>query len=38
MRHVFGSCVCRLFTCLIMLVVLVYVNACELVVISYFMH
>jgi hypothetical protein len=28
MRHVFGSCVCRWFTCLIMIVVLVYLNAC----------
>jgi hypothetical protein len=31
MRHVFGSFVCRWFTCLIMLMVLVYVNACEFV-------
>jgi hypothetical protein len=28
MRHVFGSCVCRWFTCLLMIVVLVYLNAC----------
>jgi hypothetical protein len=28
MRHVFGSCACRWFTCLLMIVVLVYLNAC----------
>jgi hypothetical protein len=28
MRHVFGYCVCRWFTCLLMIVVLVYLNAC----------
>jgi hypothetical protein len=28
MRHLFGSCVCRWFTCLLMIVVLVYLNAC----------
>jgi hypothetical protein len=28
MRHVFGSCACRCFTCLLMFVVLVYLNAC----------
>jgi hypothetical protein len=28
MRHVFGSCACRWFTCLLMFVVLVYLNAC----------
>jgi hypothetical protein len=38
MRHVFGSCVCRWFTCLIMIVVLVYFNACVLSLISCFMH
>jgi hypothetical protein len=38
MRHVFGFCVCRWFTCLIMIVVLVYLNACELFVISCFMN
>jgi hypothetical protein len=27
-RHVFGSCACRWFTCLLMFVVLVYLNAC----------
>jgi hypothetical protein len=27
MRHVFGSCACRWFTCLLMFVVLVYLNA-----------
>jgi hypothetical protein len=38
MRHAFGSGVCRWFTCLVMLVVLVFFNACELFVISCFMH
>jgi hypothetical protein len=38
MRHVFGSCVCRWFTCLIMIVVLVYLNACVLSLISCFMN
>jgi hypothetical protein len=28
MRHVFGSCACRWFTCLLMFAVLVYLNAC----------
>jgi hypothetical protein len=28
MRNVFGSCACRWFTCLLMFVVLVFVNAC----------
>jgi hypothetical protein len=28
MKHVFGSCVCRWLTCLLMIVVLVYLNAC----------
>jgi hypothetical protein len=28
MRHVLGSCACRWFTCLLMFVVLVYLNAC----------
>jgi hypothetical protein len=28
MRHVFGSCACRWFTCLLTFVVLVYFNAC----------
>jgi hypothetical protein len=28
MRHVFGSCACRWFTCLLMFVVLVFLNAC----------
>jgi hypothetical protein len=28
MRHVFGSCACHWFTCLLMIVVLVYLNAC----------
>jgi hypothetical protein len=27
MGHVFGSCACRWFTCLLMFVVLVYLNA-----------
>jgi hypothetical protein len=35
MRHVFGSCVCRWFTCLIMFVVLVYLKACVLSLISF---
>jgi hypothetical protein len=34
MRHVFGSCACLWFTCLLMIVVLVYLNAC--VFIAYF--
>jgi hypothetical protein len=38
MRHVFRSCVCRWFTCLIMIVVLVYLNACVLSLLSCFMH
>jgi hypothetical protein len=38
MRHVFGSCVCHWFTCLIMIVVLVYLNACVLSLISCLMH
>jgi hypothetical protein len=38
MRHVFGSSVCSWFTCLIMVVVLVYLNACVLSLISCFMH
>jgi hypothetical protein len=28
MRHVFGSCACCWFTCLLMFVVLVYLNSC----------
>jgi hypothetical protein len=28
MRHAFGSCACRCFTCLLMIVVPVYLNAC----------
>jgi hypothetical protein len=28
MRHVFGSCACCWLTCLLMFVVLVYLNAC----------
>jgi hypothetical protein len=28
MRHVFGSCVCCWFTCLLMIVLVVYLNAC----------
>jgi hypothetical protein len=32
MRHVFGSCACHRFTCLLMIVVLIYLNACVFVV------
>jgi hypothetical protein len=28
MRHVFGFCACHWFTCLLMFVMLVYLNAC----------
>jgi hypothetical protein len=28
MRHVFGSCACHWFTCLLIFVVIVYLNAC----------
>jgi hypothetical protein len=31
MRHVFVSCACCWFTCLLMFVVLVYLNACVLI-------